>query len=74
MFCEFCDVALLAASTFLYVRIGHVALAARIAATAIVASADIDVERSRLYLDLILISLSKSAPEVPGDTMKLTRI
>jgi hypothetical protein len=46
-----------------------VALAARIAATAIVASADIDVEHSRLYLDLILISLSKSAPEVLEATM-----
>ena len=46
-----------------------VALAARIAATAIVASADIDVERSRLYLDLILISLSKSAPQVLEATM-----
>jgi hypothetical protein len=36
-------------------------LAARIASTAIVASADIDAERSRLYLDLILISLSEHA-------------
>ena len=41
-----------------------VALAARIAAAAIVASASIDPERSRLYLDLLLISLSKSAPQV----------
>ena len=41
-----------------------IALAARIVSAAIVASADIDVERSRLYLDLILISLSKTAPEV----------
>ena len=40
------------------------ALAARIVCSAIVASADIDAERSRLYLDLILISLSKSAPQV----------
>jgi hypothetical protein len=46
-----------------------VALAARIAATAILASADIDAERSRLYLDLISISLSKSAPEVLEATM-----
>jgi Domain of unknown function (DUF4351) len=38
-------------------------LAARIASAAIVASADIDAERSRLYLDLILISLSQNAPE-----------
>jgi len=38
-----------------------VALAARIASAAIVASADIDDERSRLYHDLIQISLSVSA-------------
>jgi Domain of unknown function (DUF4351) len=38
-------------------------LAARIASAAIVASADIDAEQSRCYLDLILISLSKNAPE-----------
>jgi hypothetical protein len=36
-------------------------LAARVASTAIVASAGIDAERSRLYLDLILISLSEKA-------------
>jgi hypothetical protein len=44
-------------------------LVARIASAAILASADIDAERSRLYLDLILISLSKSAPEVIEATM-----
>jgi hypothetical protein len=38
-------------------------LAARIASTAIVASADLDAERSRLYLDLLLISLSQNAPQ-----------
>jgi Domain of unknown function (DUF4351) len=38
-------------------------LAARIVSTAIVASADLDAERSRLYLDLLLISLSQNAPE-----------
>ena len=38
-------------------------LAARIASTAIVASADLDAERSRLYLGLLLISLSQNAPE-----------
>ena len=38
-------------------------MAARIASTAIVASADLDAERSRLYLDLLLISLSQNAPE-----------
>ena len=46
-----------------------VALAASIASAAIVASAAIDAERSRLYLDLVLISLSKSAPEVLEATM-----
>ena len=38
-------------------------LAERIATVAILASAAIDVERSRLYLDLIQISLSKNIPE-----------
>jgi hypothetical protein len=37
-----------------------IALAARIASAAILASADLDAERSRLYLDLILISLSEN--------------
>ena len=46
-----------------------VVLATRIASAAIVASATIDAERSRLYLDLILISLSKSAPELLEATM-----
>jgi len=44
-------------------------LAARIASAAIVASADIDAERSRLYLDLILISLSQNAPKAFEATM-----
>ena len=44
-------------------------LAARIASAAILASADIDVERSRLYLDLILISLAQNAPEAFEATM-----
>ena len=44
-------------------------LASRIASAAIVASADIDAERSRLYLDLILISLSTSIPKALEDTM-----
>ena len=44
-------------------------LAARIASAAIVASADIDAERSRLYLDLILISLSANTPEAIEATM-----
>jgi hypothetical protein len=46
-----------------------VALAARIVSAAIVASAGIDTERSKLYLDLILISLIKSAPSVLEATM-----
>jgi hypothetical protein len=44
-------------------------LAARIASTAIVATAAIDAERSRLYLDLILISLAQSAPRAIEVTM-----
>ena len=51
---------------------GHstdIALAARIASAAIVASADVDAERSKLYLDLILVSLSESAPGVLEATM-----
>jgi len=42
---------------------GHstdVALATRIACTAVLASVDLDAERSRLYIDLILISCSES--------------
>jgi hypothetical protein len=46
-----------------------IALAARIASAAIVASAGIDAERSRLYLDLMLIALSASAPEALEATM-----
>jgi len=44
-------------------------LAARIASTAIVASADIDAERCRLYHDLILISLAEHAPKAYEATM-----
>jgi len=44
-------------------------LATRIASTAIVATAGIDAERSRLYLDLILISLSENAPRAIEATM-----
>jgi hypothetical protein len=44
-------------------------LATRIASTAIVASAGIDAERSRLYLDLILISLAENAPRAIEATM-----
>jgi Domain of unknown function (DUF4351) len=46
-----------------------VPLAARIASTAIVASAAVDAERSRLYLDLILLSLSEHAPKALEATM-----
>jgi hypothetical protein len=52
---------------------GHgadIALAARIASAAIVASAALDDERSKLYFDLILISLARNAPEALEDTMK----
>jgi hypothetical protein len=42
---------------------------ARIASAAIVASAGIDAERSRLYLDLILMTLLESAPEAIEATM-----
>ena len=41
----------------------NIPLAARIASAAILASADIDAERSRLYLDLVRISLSQDALE-----------
>ena len=44
-------------------------LAARIASTAIMASAGVDAERSRMYLDLILISLLETSPEAIEATM-----
>jgi hypothetical protein len=44
-------------------------MAARIASAAIVASADIGAERSRLYLDLIHLSLSGGAKQPLEDTM-----
>src|SRR5882757_3132657 len=40
----------------------NIPLVSRIASAAILASAGIDAEHSRLYLDLILISLSENAP------------
>ena len=46
-----------------------VSLATRIVSAAIAASTDIDAERSRLYLDLILITLLESAPEAIEATM-----
>ena len=46
-----------------------VPLVARIASAAILASADIDAERSRLYLDLVMISLSPNAREAFEATM-----
>ena len=45
------------------------ALAERIASAAIAASRGIDADRSRLYLDLILISLPGSTPETLEATM-----
>jgi len=44
-------------------------MAARIATAAILASADIDAERFRLYFDLILISLRQNAPAAFEATM-----
>ena len=58
------NVELAVLSAILHGQSKDVVLAARIASAAIVASAHIDAERSRLYLDLILLSLSKSAPQV----------
>ena len=48
---------------------GNTRLVARIASAAILASADIDAERSRLYLDLLIISLLENAPEALETTM-----
>lgn len=45
-------------------------LATRIALAALAATADIDAERSKLYLDLVLMSLLESAPEVAEAIMK----
>jgi hypothetical protein len=50
-------------------RSANIPLAARIASAAILASADIDAERSRLYHDLILISLSAHTAEALEATM-----
>jgi len=50
-------------------KCANVDLAARVASAAIVASADIDAERSGLYLDLILISLSGHGNEAIDTTM-----
>jgi hypothetical protein len=50
-------------------RSSDVAQAARIAAAAIVASAGVDAERSRLYLDLLLRHLSESARRATLETM-----
>jgi hypothetical protein len=45
------------------------ALTARIASAAILASAAIDAERSKLYIDLLLISLPQNALEALETTM-----
>jgi hypothetical protein len=50
-------------------RSPDIPLVERIAYAAILASADIDAERSRLYLDLIQISLAQNAPEAFEATM-----
>jgi hypothetical protein len=52
-----------------YARNADIALAARIAATAVVAGAHIDDERFRRYLDLVMISLSEGNPGVLEATM-----
>jgi hypothetical protein len=57
------NVELAVLSAIAHGRSADIPLAARIA------SADIDAERSRLYLDLILISLSQNAPEAFEATM-----
>jgi len=50
-------------------QIADPALTARIVSAAILASAAIDGERSRLYLDLILLSLAETAPQALEATM-----
>ena len=55
--------------TILHAQSLDIPRAARIAAAAGVACADNDVERSWLYLDLILIALAQNAPEAFEATM-----
>jgi hypothetical protein len=57
------NVELAVLSAIEYGQNADIPLAARIASAAIVASADIDAEHSRLYLDLILIALPQNVRE-----------
>jgi hypothetical protein len=50
-------------------RFGDITLAARVASTAIVASAGVDAERSNMYLDLIYTVLSEGIPGLLEATM-----
>jgi hypothetical protein len=50
-------------------RFGDITLAARIASTAIIASAGVDAERSKMYLDLIYTVLSEGIPGLLEATM-----
>jgi hypothetical protein len=50
-------------------RLGNTTLAARIASTAIMASAGVDAERSKMYLDLIYTVLSEGIPGLLEATM-----
>jgi len=63
------NVELAVLSAIEYGQSSDIPLVARIASAAILASADIDAERSRLYLDAILISLLANAPEAVEATM-----
>jgi predicted transposase YdaD len=54
-----------------YARNADIALSARIAATAVVASAHIDDQRCRRYFDLVMISLAKGNPGILEATMDL---
>jgi hypothetical protein len=63
------NVELAVLSAIEYGQSTDIPLAARIASAAILASADVDAERSRLYLDGILISLAQSTPEAFEATM-----
>jgi hypothetical protein len=63
------NVELAVLSAIEHAQTANTTLAARIASAAILASAGASAECSRLYLDLILIALSESAPQVLEVTM-----
>jgi hypothetical protein len=63
------NVELAVLSAIEYGQSTDILLAERIATAVILASADIDAERSRLYLDLLLISLFPNIPEAVETTM-----